>query len=608
MSSPRHTGLDTFAPQPKRNIMNHPNLADRLRYHRKIKGYSQEELSKRTNVTVRTIQRIENAEVNPHLNTIKLLAAALDVEIIELMPIDNPKEETIQKKWLLLMHATPLIGNFIPFCNILIPLFLWIHKREDNPVYDQHGVKVINFQITTLLLIILALIALVTMEKWGFFFFVGTILFCTSMVIFNIVLVLQKGTCYYPLSIPFLRTKKTTPGLFKKRLGVLSVMAMISCAANHSPTIERLDGTTITTDSLTNKITQLMDAAQVHGMAISVFNNRQPVYQQVFGYKDVPNLAPLTDTTNIYGASFSKAVFSVLVMKMIEEGIIDLDTPLESYLPKKLYEYEPQTRWHDDFSSLQEDSLYHLITARMCLAHTTGFLNYRRLEEDHKLRVHTTPGTNYWYSGEGFIYLQVVLEKLTGQGLEQLASDLIFKPLSMTQSAYEWKPRFDKDFAYGHNAHGDKYKKDKDNEPRGGGTLETTASDYTRFLTAILNQEIISPESYNEIFSPQIRIKSKTQFGPKAKQTTDQYDNINLSCGLAWEYYDTPHGRGVSKAGHGDGFQHYSILFPDSGLGLMIMTNSDNGESIFKELLEVAIKDVYTPWEWMHYIPYQMRE
>ena len=39
--------------------MHHPNLSDRVRYHRKIKGYSQEELSKRTNVTVRTIQRIE---------------------------------------------------------------------------------------------------------------------------------------------------------------------------------------------------------------------------------------------------------------------------------------------------------------------------------------------------------------------------------------------------------------------------------------------------------------------------------------------------------------------------------------------------------------------
>lgn len=86
-------------------------------------------------------------------------------------------------------------------------------------------------------------------------------------------------------------------------------------------------------------------------------------------------------------------------MKLVEDGLIDLDTPLESYLPKKLYEYEPQTRWHDDFSDLREDSLYHKISARMCLTHTTGFANSRWQEDDHKLRVHGIPGTRYSYSG-----------------------------------------------------------------------------------------------------------------------------------------------------------------------------------------------------------------
>ncbi|MFP3670596.1 hypothetical protein SB717_36535, partial [Priestia sp. SIMBA_032] len=51
----------------------------------------------------------------------------------------------------------------------------------------------------------------------------------------------------------------------------------------------------------------------------------------------------------------------------------------------------------------------------------------------------------------------------------------IFEPLGMENSSYEWKPRFDKDFALGHNENAEALKKDKDNEPRGGGTLETTA-------------------------------------------------------------------------------------------------------------------------------------
>ena len=138
--------------------MNNSSIGERLKYQRKIKGYSQEELADRTNVTVRTIQRIEKEEVSPHLNTIKLLAIALDIEVDELVALDDPKEETVKKKWLLLMHATPLAGLILPLLNVLIPLFLWIHKREDNPVYNEHGIKVINFQITVLILAILSLV------------------------------------------------------------------------------------------------------------------------------------------------------------------------------------------------------------------------------------------------------------------------------------------------------------------------------------------------------------------------------------------------------------------------------------------------------------------
>ena len=177
----------------------------------------------------------------------------------------------------------------------------------------------------------------------------------------------------------------------------------------------------------------------------------------------------------------------------------------------------------------------------------------------------------------------------------------------MKNSSYEWQTRFENDFAYGHMKDGNKYNKDTDNEPRAGSTLETTASDYVKFLTAILDQKILSRASYDEVFKPQIRINSLKNFGPDAKLTTNKYDDLNLSYGLGWVYLKTPYGKGISKGGHGDGFQHYSILFPDSGIGVLIMTNSDNGESIYKELLEFAIADLYTPWEWSNYVPYDTK-
>lgn len=581
--------------------MNNSSIGERLKYNRKIKGYSQEELADRTNVTVRTIQRIEKEEVSPHLNTIKLLAVALEIEVEELITLENPKEETIKKKWLLLMHTTPLAGLMLPLLNILIPLFLWIHKREDNPIYNEHGIKVINFQITVVILAILSFVSLLTIEKWGFFIFISVIPICIGIMLFNIVYVLKKNKCYYPLSIPFIRLKKNKSAM----LMVLACITLLgSCSADKNETIERLDGSVIPKDSITQKIEQILKDAKIHGAAISIFNDNQPIYQKVFGYKDYPNKRILTDSTNIYGASFSKAVFGVLVMRLVEQGVIDLDTPLESYLPKKLYDYEPQTRWHDDFSSLREDTLYHKITARMCLNHTTGFKNYRWFEEDYKLRTHWEPGTKFGYSGEGFIYLQVVLEKLTGKGLEKLAQENIFEPLGMKNSSYEWKTRFDQDFALGHDENLQALKKDKDNEPRGGGTLETTASDYTKFLSAVLNHELISSESYQEIFTSHVRIRTEKQFYEGDGKITNKYDDINLGYGLGWGYFETPYGKAVFKEGHGSGFVHHSVLFPEKGKGIMIMTNFERGNSIFKELLEVTLKDVYTPWKWENYIPY----
>ena len=179
-----HAPMDTFVHELKTKNMSNTSIGERLQYHRQIKRYSQEDLAHRTHGTVRTIQRIEKEEVSPHLNTIKLLAVALEIEVDELFPLDDPKEETVKKKWLLLMHATPLAGIFLPLLNVLIPLFLWIHKREDNPIYNEHGIKVINFQITVLILAVLSFVSLLTIEKWGFFIFISVVPICIGIIIF----------------------------------------------------------------------------------------------------------------------------------------------------------------------------------------------------------------------------------------------------------------------------------------------------------------------------------------------------------------------------------------------------------------------------------------
>ena len=101
-----------------------------------------------------------------------------------------------------------------------------------------------------------------------------------------------------------------------------------------------------------------------------------------------------------------------------------------------------------------------------------------------------------------------------------------------------------------------------------------------------------------------MRIRTRTQVGPGALETTSANDAIELSYGLGWGLQRTPHGWGAFKEGHGDGFQHYSIVYPAKKLGVLLMSNSDNAESIFGHLLTLTIADTFTPLEWENYVPY----
>jgi CubicO group peptidase (beta-lactamase class C family) len=109
------------------------------------------------------------------------------------------------------------------------------------------------------------------------------------------------------------------------------------------------------------------------------------------------------------------------------------------------------------------------------------------------------------------------------------------------------------------------------------------------------------------LFHPNFRIRNKAQFGPLSREQTDENDSIALSYGLGWGLLQSPYGKGAFKEGHDEGYQHYSIIFPDKGIGVILLSNSDNAESIFKELLEITIADIYTPWKWENYVPFQMR-
>ena len=187
--------------------MKQQTIKENLVYQRKLKGFTQDELSEKTTVGVRTIQRIEKGEVQPHLQTVKLLAVGLDIDVDQLIVLDNPKEEVIQRKWMLMLHAIPFFGLIIPFGSILFPIFLWIHKANDNKTYDTHGRAVVNFHCSIMLYFIISLLLFFPFPGMNFFLTASVVLFGIITAIVNIFSALSTGSYTYPLSIPFLKQK-----------------------------------------------------------------------------------------------------------------------------------------------------------------------------------------------------------------------------------------------------------------------------------------------------------------------------------------------------------------------------------------------------------------
>ncbi len=382
-----------------------------------------------------------------------------------------------------------------------------------------------------------------------------------------------------------------------------TLLLLVACVASfkafsQQQLINQPNGQTLSTAAINKIVTKLMDTGEVTGLCLGIINDNKPVYIKSYGYKNKA-LHQLNDTaTCFYAASLAKPLFGYLVMQLVDKGLIDLDKPLYTYLPKPLPEY-------DNYKELAGDDRWKLITARHCLSHTTGFPNWRGFTPNKKLEIFFTPGKYYAYSGEGIELLQMVIETITGKKLEDLAQENIFKPFGMRRTSFLWQPAFEKDYAWGHDLSEDTIAKSKRTEAHAAGSMETTIADYTRFMAAVMQGKRITEKTKKEMLSTQISIKySNWAFPPVEKDSIADQQGIQLSYGLGWGIFNTSYGKAFFKEGHIDGWEHYAISFPEKKVSFIIMTNSSNGESIFKELVE-KLTGITIPWQWEGYWPYK---
>lgn len=137
--------------------MSKTELSKRVKELRTRKGFSQEQLAEISGLSLRTIQRIENGETEPRGETLKRLMNALEVA-----PDDLIDWSIAEDKGFLTAVNLSALGFFVfPLLGILIPLIMWISKKDKLKDINKTGKEILNFQITWNLLVFLTYILFV---------------------------------------------------------------------------------------------------------------------------------------------------------------------------------------------------------------------------------------------------------------------------------------------------------------------------------------------------------------------------------------------------------------------------------------------------------------
>jgi CubicO group peptidase (beta-lactamase class C family) len=327
-------------------------------------------------------------------------------------------------------------------------------------------------------------------------------------------------------------------------------------------------------------------------------------YVHAYGIRNA-NGDPLTTDTVMYGASLTKTVFAYTVMQLVDQGKLNLDTPIKDDLDNPLPSYGPDPVFpdkHGPYKDLADDSRWEKITPRMCLTHSTGFNNFWFIEPDQKLHIHFEPGARFNYSGEGFILLQFVIEhgrKAQGLGLDVgELTNAIFDRLGMTRTSLVWRDAFAGNLADGWNDQGQSQQLDRRKKVRVAGSMDTTISDLPKFVAALVRGDGLSAASLAEMTKPLLHLTTAHQFPPFLPDLPVSEQRKDLYAGLGVVVFDGPQGHGFYKGGHDGQTANTMICIATAQRCVLILSNDVRSEASFPELVKFILGDTGVPYDW----------
>jgi CubicO group peptidase (beta-lactamase class C family) len=332
-------------------------------------------------------------------------------------------------------------------------------------------------------------------------------------------------------------------------------------------------------DALGSFVDSLAVEYGVPGVGFALFDASGLLYEHVGGVKSQATLEPIDTNTAFEAASISKPVFAYVVFSLARDGLLNLDAPLETLVP--------------EVPDVANDPRSAALTPRILLTHLGGLPNWRsrinfaaRSHEelfaaDDTLRFVQDPGTEYLYSGEGYVLLQRIVEEITGQSLIELARERVFEPLGMARSSFLFDAEMRTNYSLGHDGEGnpDKWEIAL---PLASSTLHTTAADLAGF-GAHLASEIREGGPYAELGTPAVTIDG----------VLDEVDETDDGAVV--------HGWGQGLGVVTDGGRRYiyhggnNVIFiadfiygVEENMGYVLLTNSSNGRQMV-EALELRV-------------------
>jgi CubicO group peptidase (beta-lactamase class C family) len=326
-----------------------------------------------------------------------------------------------------------------------------------------------------------------------------------------------------------------------------------------------------------SSVYERMERFNVPGVSVAVLDGGDIAWAKGYGVKEVGKDDPVTAETLFQAASISKPVAAMAALKLVEEGLLELDAPVNVYLESwKLPENE--------FTSNARVTLRHLITHTGGLtvhgfpgyaldapvATTVQVLDGSGPANTEPIRVDTFPGSLWRYSGGGYTIMQLLLEDVTGKPFPQILREYVLDPAGMSLSSYE-QPLPPERAVYAATAH-------LSDGTVGDGSWhlypEMAAAGLWTNPTELARLALHVQAGYRgepgRVLSPQM--------------TREQLTPGMGSWGLGFVLEGEGEAATFSHGGSNYGFKANFMAFVEGGRGVFVMTNGDRGSALAEEI------------------------